>query len=221
MNMNIFDMIGPVMVGPSSSHTAGALKIASVAAHILGSTPQRAKIHLYGSFSGTYIGHGTDKAVTAGLMGFSCDDERIKTSLVIAAQNGYEYIFVPVLEDGDHPNTLKLDIWDAQDKKVSITGESTGGGSINICDYNSIKVSFTTKSHTLVIPHKDTPGAIASVTGILAKQHINIGSMNVYRTQKGSGAAMIIETDQLVCNELINELKLLPDLYDVIFISAE
>lgn len=208
------------MVGPSSSHTAGALKIASVAARILGSVPIKAVIQLFGSFSETYKGHGTDKAVAAGLMGFSCDDGRIRTSLDIAAKNGFQYIFMPVSDKSEHPNTIKLDVWDPQNKKVSITGESTGGGFINIREYNAIKVGFTTQSHTLVIPHRDTPGAIFSVTGSISKRHINIASMNVYRTQKGKEAVMIIETDQFVFDDLINELKLLPDIYAVTFISA-
>jgi len=125
-----------------------------------------------------------------------------------------------ISDDRDHPNTISLDLWDVNNRKVCVTGESTGGGSIHIDEYDSIKVSFTTQSHTLLIPHKDAPGEIAAVTGMIASCNINIGQMNVYRTQKGSTAVMIIETDQLISDKMIKKLKLLPDIHDVIFIKA-
>lgn len=200
--MNVFDIIGPVMVGPSSSHTAGAVRIGRIARGLLGEQPVDVVIELHGSFAETYKGHGTDKAILAGLMEMLPDDERIKSSLELAQKEGISYKFKTVVIRDAHPNTARITAVGQTGKKVVIQGASIGGGNIVINKINDMDVEFTGVYNTLVIAHKDTPGAIAAVTNLLAYYDINIANMKVFRPYKGSDAMMVIETDQEVSCEL-------------------
>ncbi len=194
--MNVFDVTGPVMVGPSSSHTAGAVRIGNMAGGLLGEDAVKVMITLYGSFAKTYRGHGTDRALIAGVMGMKSDDFMIRNSLKTARDRGLGFSFSTNTCSEYHPNTALLHLKGTSGREVSVLGSSIGGGNIVISRINSHKVEFTGEHHTLIISHRDTPGVISAVTDRLARDDINIAKMNVYRSQKGGLAMMIIETDQ-------------------------
>lgn len=208
--MNVFDIIGPVMVGPSSSHTAGAVRIGRVARELVGEEITDAVVKFHGSFAGTYKGHGTDKAIIAGLMGMLPDDIRIRDSLELAGEKGMNYEFDIVELKDAHPNTVLIEAAGRTGRKVSVTGSSVGGGNIAIKRINGLDVDFSGEYNTLVIPHKDEPGVIAAVANILAYFNINIASMKVYRSNRRGSAMMIIETDEQVGQELIAMIGRLP-----------
>ena len=205
--MNVFDILGPIMVGPSSSHTAGAARIAFVAKQILGEDITNAQILLHGSFAKTYKGHGTDKALIGGLLGMYPDDARIRDSFKYAKQKSLNYTFEPADLGDVHPNTVKLILEGISGKKMEITGCSIGGGNIKITNIDNIPVDFSGNNPTLILPHKDRPGVIAAVTKILADKNINIGSMKVFRTDKADYSIMVIETDELIDDSTITKLK--------------
>ena len=200
--MNVFDIIGPVMVGPSSSHTAGAVRIGRMAREVLGGQPAAVCIELYGSFAQTGKGHGTDKAIIAGLLGMSPDDERIRDSMEIAHKAGMQFKFKNSAFKDVHPNTTVIDAVDQKGNKAIVQGASVGGGRIIINKINGIDVDFGGDYYTLLIPHDDTPGVIAAVTNLLAANDINIGSMKVCRSCRGGEAMMVIEIDQAMQKDL-------------------
>jgi len=204
--MNIFDIIGPVMVGPSSSHTAGALRIASIAKTLVGENVKKSIIKFHGSFASTYRGHGTDKAVVAGLLGFSIDDVRIRDSLKLASEMGMEYRIETTSLDNAHPNTVVIELEGETGKKVSITGSSIGGGNVVIKRINNLEVEFTGQYYTLIVQHYDKPGVIAMVTTLLGENEVNIAAMRVYRSYRGGIAFMVIETDQEISEELVSRI---------------
>lgn len=203
---SVFDIIGPVMVGPSSSHTAGAVRIGEVARQIFGKEPEEAEIHFYGSFAKTYKGHATDVAVVGGLLGFSTDDARVKNSIALAAEKGMKLTFF--VEDAlvDYPNTVKLNL-KAKDDRMEIIGVSVGGGAIQITELNGFALRLTGESPTLLILHKDAYGTVATVATVLTEHRINIGHMEVSRLEKGNMALMVIETDQKVNDEILKEIS--------------
>ncbi|QGU96235.1 L-serine ammonia-lyase, iron-sulfur-dependent, subunit beta [Clostridium bovifaecis] len=206
-NYSIFDIVGPIMVGPSSSHTAGAARLAKLASLICGGDPVKVEFLLHGSFAKTYKGHGTDKALVAGILKMDPWDENLKNSFSIAKEKGIEIIFT----EGDlgdvHPNTVKF-IITAKDGKVSeITGSSIGGGSILIFDIDGQSVEFKGNYPTLITQHKDTPGVISKITTMLYMSNINIGSMKVYRNSKGLQATMALETDNIIPMDIIEKIK--------------
>ena len=162
--MNVFDIIGPIMIGPSSSHTAGAVRLGRVAAALLGEAARTAQIELSGSFAETYRGHGTDKALVAGIMGMDSDDERIRRSLDIALEKGLEPVFTETEIPGAHPNTARITLTGGSGKRVVIEGASVGGGNILVTGVNGMAVSFTGQYNTVLVLHQDRPGAIAAVT---------------------------------------------------------
>ncbi len=205
--MNVFDIIGPIMVGPSSSHTAGAVRIGKIARVVAGGQPKAVTIELFGSFAQTYKGHGTDKAIIAGLLGMAPDDEQIKDSLELARQLGIDYKFKKSHQKDVHPNTALITAVDAQGKKTVVQGASIGGGRIVVNRINEINVKFNGEYYTLLVPHHDTPGMIAAVTNLLAEQRINIAEMNMYRSHRGGEAMMVIETDQAVTEELVDLIE--------------
>ena len=205
--MNVFDVLGPVMVGPSSSHTAGAARIAFVARQILGEDVKDAKILLHGSFALTYKGHGTDKALIGGLLGMYPDDNRIRDSFEYAKKSSLTYTFEPADFGDVHPNTVKLILTGKSGKKIEIMGCSIGGGNIKITVIDDIPVDFNGANYTLILPHIDKPGVIAAVTHILAEKNINIGTMKVFRTDKKDYSIMVIETDEQIDNETIQKLN--------------
>lgn len=190
-----FDIIGPIMIGPSSSHTAGAVRIGKYARTILGSEPARAVIEFSGSFAKTYKGHGTDKAVIAGILGMDTDDERIRTSFKVAREEDLEYRIQVRDIPGAHPNTARIHLTDKRGREVTVQGASVGGGNILINKINSTPVSISGRSDTLIIPHDDVPGVVAKVTQILAESGVNINGFSLCRDHKGGTAVMTIEMD--------------------------
>lgn len=218
--MNVFEIIGPVMVGPSSSHTAGAVKIGRVVRELLGEEPVEVDVKLHGSFAKTYKGHGTDKAIIAGLMGMTPDDERIRKSMALAQSSGMVYRFETAEIKDAHPNTASITAIGKSGKKVTVQGASVGGGNILVEKINGLNVEFTGQYNTLVIKHRDTPGAIAAVTNLLAYNDINIANMKVYRSFRGGDAFMVIETDQQVGSELIVLIGKLPKVISATLIRA-
>lgn len=203
---SVFDIIGPVMIGPSSSHTAGAARIGLAARNLFGKQPTWAKIYLYESFAKTYKGHGTDFALAGGLLGFATDDVRMSKALTIAKENGLEIEFIEDNSRVDHPNTARLLIGDDKDK-LELVGISIGGGKVEITELNGFQLRLSGNHPAILIMHNDRFGTIASVTEILAKHEINIGHMEVNRKDVGKEALMVIEVDQNVDDNLLKELQ--------------
>jgi L-serine dehydratase len=218
--VNIFDIIGPVMIGPSSSHTAGAARLGYVARTILGKEPVKAVIQLSGSFAQTYRGHGTDKALIAGILGFPPDDVRIRDSFDHAAQAGLDCQFVCENIPNAHPNTARITLTSADGETVTVQGASVGGGNILVDELNGMAVHVTGQNNTLVVLHQDKPGAIAAVTNFMAYSGVNIGSFRLARPQKGGTAVMTIEVDGEISNLLIETLSILPNIIHVVLIRA-
>jgi L-serine dehydratase len=191
----IFDMIGPVMIGPSSSHTAGVVRIGRVAKRMLGVQPKKAIITFYNSFARTYEGHGSDRAIIAGLMDFKTDDIRIKESLDIAKNIGLEYTFKSVGSASTlHPNTVKLEL-EADGKSAIVQGESLGGGVINISMLDGFDANFSAAYHTLIIRARDKAGSIAFIASVIANDDCNIATMTVSRKGKHDLACQVLEMD--------------------------
>jgi L-serine dehydratase len=181
---SIFDMIGPVMIGPSSSHTAGVVRIARAAIRVLGGMPEETSITFYNSFARTYEGHGSDRAIIGGLMDFKTDDERIKQALQIAEETGFKYSFKSIGNSSvHHPNTIKLNLKKG-DRKVEVVGESLGGGLINIAEVDGFVANFSAQMHTLIIKADDVSGAIAFISSVIAQEKTNIATMSVSRKGK-------------------------------------
>lgn len=218
--MNVFDIIGPVMIGPSSSHTAGAVRLGYVARKILEEEPVKAVIRLSGSFAQTYRGHGTDKALIAGILGFPPDDVRIRDSLDHAEKLGLDYEFICENIPGTHPNTARITLTGAENGSVTVQGASVGGGNILVDELNGMPVHVTGQSNTLVVFHKDKPGAIAAVTNFVAYSGVNIGSFRLSRPQKGGTAVMTIEVDGDIPDSLAENLRILPNITHVVLIRA-
>lgn len=214
---SVFDIIGPVMIGPSSSHTAGAVRIGKVVHSIFGEIPDTVTFALYNSFAKTYQGHGTDKALVAGIMGMDTDNPDIKNSLEIAHQQGIKIYWEIIKEtNAPHPNTVKITVAKG-DKKMSITGISIGGGNIQVTELNGFSVALSMNTPTLIVVHQDVPGMIAQVTDILSKHNINIAQMTVTRESQGQKAIMIIEVDSRDCQDCVKEISEIPNLYNVNF----
>jgi L-serine dehydratase len=205
--LSVFDIIGPRMVGPSSSHTAGALRLGLLARSLLGRTPERARIGLHGSFATTYRGHGTDRAVVAGLLGMAPDDQRIPRSLEVAREAGLEVEFEPVdLGPEAHPNTLRFEL-EADDQRATLTGISVGGGAVQVRDVNGRAVELTGEYDTLLIVARDIPGTTATVTRLLAEAGVNIAFLEVSREKRGREATMIIQADQAIPEEVVTSVQ--------------
>ncbi|WP_077617780.1 L-serine ammonia-lyase, iron-sulfur-dependent subunit beta [Bacillus sinesaloumensis] len=211
---SVFDIIGPVMIGPSSSHTAGAARIGRVARSLFGREPKWAKISFYGSFAETYKGHGTDVAIVGGLLDFDTFDERIKTSLEIAKQAGIKINFIEEEAIPEHPNTARVSIGD-DDGELELVGISIGGGKIEIIELNGFQLRLSGNHPAILVVHNDRYGAIAGVANVLAKYAINIGHMEVARKEKGMQALMTIEVDQNIDQEVLDELSTLPNILKV------
>lgn len=195
-DIGVFDVIGPVMVGPSSSHTAGALKIALIASKMASSRITKARFVLYGSFARTYKGHGTDRALLAGIMGFGTDDLRIRDSFQLAKESGLDYTFeINEAETDLHPNTVDIFLSMEDGGEISVRGVSTGGGNCRIEKINHIDVDLTGNYPTLLICQRDTSGVVAYITKCLSESGINIAFMKLYRESRGQTAYTIIETD--------------------------
>ncbi len=204
--MDIFDLIGPVMVGPSSSHTAGAGRIGYVARKLLGEEPKSARITLHGSFAATGRGHGTDKAIVAGLLGMHPDDERIPRSFELAWEQGLDFSFELRELRAAHPNTARLDLTGESGKRLSMTGASVGGGRIEVRELDGIALSFSAEKPTLIIRNEDQPGSISIVSAVLANLGINIATFHVNRSSRGGQAIMVIECDSPVPLSTVNTI---------------
>ncbi|MCG1020611.1 L-serine ammonia-lyase, iron-sulfur-dependent subunit beta [Sutcliffiella horikoshii] len=211
---SVFDIIGPIMIGPSSSHTAGAARIGRVARSLFGRQPKWANISFYGSFAKTYKGHGTDVAIVGGLLDFDTYDERIKTSLQLADSLGVSISFHEEDAITDHPNTAKVVLGD-EDGELELVGISIGGGKIEITELNGFALKLSGNHPALLVVHDDRYGAIAGVANVLAKFAINIGHMEVSRKEKGKKALMTIEVDQNIDDKVIQELSALPNITQV------
>lgn len=210
-----FDIIGPVMIGPSSSHTAGAARIGRVARTLFNRLPKKAVISLYGSFAKTYKGHGTDVAIVGGLLDFDTFDERIPTSLELAKEAGMEVVFSVEETITDHPNTVRINLYDDKGD-LEVVGISIGGGTIEITELNSFKLKLSGEHPAILVVHNDQFGVISAVTHILATHEINIGHMEVSRKEKGKMALMIIEVDQKINQEVTEEIEKIPNVTQII-----
>lgn len=192
---SIFDMIGPVMIGPSSSHTAGVVRIGLVAHRLLGVTPQEATITFYNSFARTYEGHGSDRAIMAGLQGMATDDERIRSALDLAQEAGIDYKFKAVTNASAlHPNTIKVAV-SAGDESCELVGISRGGGLVSIVEIDGFRCNFTAQRHTLIISAHDIPGSISFVATVLSHETCNIATMTVDRRGRSDLAKLVLEVD--------------------------
>ena len=208
--MGVFDIIGPVMIGPSSSHTAGAARMGRMARIIFGEQPVKALITLYGSFARTYRGHGTDKALVAGVLDLPADDPQLRDAFALAQQANLAIEFKISDKEPEHPNTASFALCGASGKKLRVTGQSLGGGSILISRIDDFQVEITGDYYTLVTVHRDKPGVIAEVTHILAGENINISQMKVSRRQRDAEALMIVETDQIIPAQALVAVQAVP-----------
>lgn len=217
----VFDMLGPIMVGPSSSHTAGAARIGRIARRLMGNSKiKHIACYLHGSFKDTYKGHGTDRAIVAGLLDFDPKDERLPEALKIADDLGITYEFIPAdLGEDVHPNTVKLVITTQKEIAYEIMGSSLGGGKVAIVEVDGIKVHFTGDYPILITRHQDKPGVIARITTLLYEKHINIGTMNVSREKVDGMAMMYIETDSTIDQETLDKVKEIDEISRVVLLN--
>lgn len=218
---SVFDMIGPIMIGPSSSHTAGVVRIGRVARRLLGGQPEQADIVFYNSFARTYEGHGSDRAIIAGLLDYKTDDKRIKEALAIAPGEGIAFRFKSIGNASTlHPNSIRLQLKKG-DRAIEVLGESKGGGLINIAEVNGFKAGFSANLHTLIITAGDVKGSIAFISDVLAHDDCNIATMTVSRKGKNNVACLVIEMDSglrpltlqyLGSLDWITEITYIPDI---------
>lgn len=223
MGMNeigTFDILGPNMIGPSSSHTAGALRIAFVAGRMVEKAVS-VKFVLYGSFARTYHGHGTDRALVGGILGYHPDDERIRDSFEHAKEAGLAFSFEENFTDKEiYPNTVDIYVTDKDGSVVSLRGKSIGGGNAVITRLNGVDVELTGNYCTLVVEHVDKKGTLAFVTTVLSAYDLNIGSLRLYRESKGKRAYAIIEVDTNVSNQVVSALKGVESVTNVLVVPA-
>ncbi len=204
--MNIFNIVGPIMIGPSSSHTAGACRIGNVFRKVYGSTPKEIFITFYGSFADTYKGHGTDKAIVGGLLGYNTDDDRIVTSLDTIKELDITVHFITSDIEMPHPNTVSISAIGDNGHNISILAESVGGGNIIVREVDGVSVQLDGSQHSIVISHHDEPGVISYVTSILNDLQINVAEMIVSRIGKGGRAGMLITIDDYPKSDLQDEI---------------
>jgi len=214
--VSIFEIMGPAMIGPSSSHTAGAARLGRMAKLLFAEKIDKAVVKLHGSFADTASGHGTDRAIIGGLLGFLPDDERLKNSFALAEEAGLDFSIEEVKLREVHPNTALIELYNKElDKELEMIGSSVGGGRIEVTEINSSPVKLTGRMPTLWILHKDRPGEIAIITSILGEHEINIAFMQVYRNRKGDVGSSIIEVDQKPDSEVIKSLEESEDIFQV------
>ena len=218
--LDIFDILGPVMVGPSSSHTAGAVRIGKMARTLLGAQPVKAEIGLHGSFAETGQGHGTDRALVAGLLGMRPDDLDIPRSFEIAREQGLDFTFKVLQLRDAHPNTAVLKVEDANGKKLTVQAVSTGGGRIRVDKINGVDVNFTGAFNTLVVRHQDVPGELNRITGELVGQ-VNIANMSLFRNRRGGDVLTVIEMDEKLKPDVLERIGNLYAVQDVTYYEKE
>ena len=212
---SIFDIIGPIMIGPSSSHTAGAARLGKMARCIFRSTPKKVDLTLYGSFAKTYKGHGTDRALIGGLLGYKEDDKNIRIAHEIAKKEGMEFSFIESPLD-----VVRFDMYDDHNRHMTVIGRSLGGGQIMITEVDGNDMSITGDEFTLVVFHEDRPGAISLVSQALSESDINIATMRVFRKGKHKDAVMVITTDTVVNPITVQFMRECPGIQDVMTFEA-
>ena len=214
--LGLFDVIGPVMVGPSSSHTSGAATIAWMARQIFSGTPEKVVFTLYGSFADTYKGHGTDRALIGGMLGYRSDDVRIRDAYMNARKNWMRVEFVADKETHvSHPNTVDIFITGDGGHELLIRGESIGGGRVRIRKINNIDVDFTGEYSTMIISHQDVTGTVAYITKCLAEASVNVATLKLFREGKGMKAVTVVETDSSIPEELEEKILQYETITDV------
>ena len=219
--MNIFDIMGPIMVGPSSSHTAGAARIGLITRHLLGNRPAAAELLLHGSFAATGKGHGTDRALVAGLLGMQPDDPRIPRAFALARESGMELRISTAVIRGAHPNTVILRVRDREGRELEVNASSLGGGRVRVNAIDGMECTFTGDYPTLIIRNEDRPGAVAEVTSVLSRRQVNIATMQLYRDMRGGLAVMVIESDQPIWAAAVEELRACPGIERVTYLNME
>ncbi len=218
--ISVFDVLGPNMIGPSSSHTAGAEIIAFLAQKMLAPPLRRVEFTLYGSFAKTYHGHGTDRALLGGILGFSADDSRIRDSFRIAEEQGIAYQFrTNETETEVHPNTVDIRMENAAGQVMTIRGESLGGGKVRIVRINGVEVDFTGEYNALIVVQQDKPGVVAHITKTLSDRGVNIAFMRLFREEKGSKAYTIVESDERLPEDVDQLLRQNPHIHDVMIVQ--
>ena len=214
--ISVFVVLGPNMIGPSSSHTAGAAVIAYLAQKMINGTLQQVEFILYGSFAQTYKGHGTDRALLGGIMGFGTDDTRIRDSFQIAKERGLEYRFETNEKETDvYPNTVDIRMTNTAGQTMTVRGESLGGGKVQIVRINQVKVHFTGEYSAVIVIHRDTPGVVAHITRCLSDRNLNIAFMRLFREAKGDTAYTIVESDDHLPESIADILQENQNVYEV------
>lgn len=217
----VFDIIGPIMIGPSSSHTAGAVRLGSMARLLSEGEISGVTFQLHGSFAKTCKGHGTDKALLAGILNLMQDDERLKQSFEIAHQRNIKYVFEEKDLGDVHPNTVRFVITTVNSAVFTMVGSSIGGGKVVITSIDDIEVNFSGHKPILITKHEDVPGVIFSLTSLLYKQNLNIGNMRVNRREPNGQAYMYMELDQKLSKEILAGVKEIPGVKNVILLKSE
>ena len=218
--ISLFEVIGPNMVGPSSSHTAGAVSMALLARKLFPAEIKKVEFTLYGSFAKTYRGHGTDRALLGGIMGFETDDLRIRDSLSIAKERNLDYHFSIGQDTGEeHPNTADIDMTGVNGERLFVRGESIGGGKVKIVRLNQIDVDFTGEYSTLIISQTDRPGVVAHITKVLSEREVNIAFMRLFREEKGAKAFTVVESDERIPDEVVERIRENPLVSDVMLVQ--
>ena len=217
-SVGVFDILGPIMVGPSSSHTAGAARLGKVARAVAGADIEEVTFYLHGSFAKTYKGHGTDRALVAGILGMEPSDLRLRDSLEIARELGLKIGFKEADLGDVHPNTVEF-IIKGKEGNYELKGSSIGGGSIEVTSVNGNAVNFTGAYPTVIVSNRDVPGVLSKVSSILYDNDINIAFMKVFRNQKGKNATMVFEVDHEITAEIIGNIKAIEGINKVIMIN--
>ena len=219
--ISVFDVIGPNMIGPSSSHTAGANVIGYLAFKLAPSKIKKVTFRLYGSFAKTYHGHGTDRALLGGILGFRSDDARIVNSFELAKEAGIDFEFIPDLKETDvHPNTADITMECEDGKSMNVRGESLGGGKARICRINNVEVDFSGEYAAMLVIQTDVPGVLAHITHCLSESRVNIAFMRLFREAKGDTAYTFVESDSPIPASVIPAVKLNPNIHEVMLIDA-
>ena len=219
--ISVFDVLGPNMIGPSSSHTAGASVIAFLAQKMISGPLAKVEFILYGSFAKTYKGHGTDRALLGGIMGFSTDDMRIRDSYQIARERGLAFSFKVNEEETEvHPNTVDITMENTKGQTMSIRGESLGGGKVRIVRINQVKVDFTGEYSAVIVIQQDKTGVVAHITKVLSERNVNIAFMRLFREKKGHMAYTIVESDGYLSEDVADELRQNSNVHDVMIVQV-
>lgn len=218
--ISAFDVIGPNMIGPSSSHTAGALRIAELTRKLLKGEPAKVVFTLYGSFAHTYRGHGTDRALVGGVLGFGADDDRIPNSLTLAKEKGVDISFVLNTTETDvHPNTVDIDVTTDKEERMVVRGISIGGGRAELIAIDGVDIKLTGEYSTILVKQLDTQGVVTHITKCLSDNNINIAFMRLYREEKGRNAYTIIEADEVISEDVVYQIEKNPSIYSAILIE--